>query len=85
MRLLLQIVDSVYHNKEEKASLGRDILFLILETLVWMMGVLVDHGIANAKLGEERSKELARVTKCAVADTHLTLPTISTSKMWRCA
>ena len=77
VRLLLQMVDSVYHNKEEKASLGRDILFRILETLVWKMGVLVDHGIANVKLGEERSKELARVTKFGHGDVELSEKAIS--------
>lgn len=77
VRLLLQMVDSVYHNKEEKASLGRDILFRILETLVWKMGVLVDHGIANVKLGEERSKELARVTKFGHGDVELCEKAIS--------
>lgn len=56
VRLLLNMVDPVYHNKEEKASLGRDILFRILETLVWKLGMLVDHGIANVKRGEERSR-----------------------------
>jgi len=77
VRLLLQMVDSVYHNKEEKASLGRDILFRILETLVWKMGVLVDHGIANVKLGEERSKDLARVTKFGHGDVELSEKAIS--------
>lgn len=63
VRLLLNMVDPVYHNKEEKASLGRDILFRVLETLVWKLGELVDHGIVNVELAEERSKELTRVTK----------------------
>jgi transformation/transcription domain-associated protein len=58
VRLLLNMVDPVYHNKEEKASLGRDILFRILETLVWKLGMLVDHGIRNVKEAEERSKGL---------------------------
>ena len=71
VRLLLNMVDPVYHNKEEKASLGRDILFRVLETLVWKLGVLVDHGIDNVKLAEERSKELTRVTKFGHEDRKL--------------
>ena len=61
--LLLNMVDPVYHNKEEKASLGRDILFRILETLVWKLGMLVDHGIADVREAEKRSERLAAATK----------------------
>lgn len=57
-RLLLNMVDPVYHNKEEKASLGRDILFRILETLMWKVGMLVDHGISDVKEAEKGNEEI---------------------------
>ena len=63
VRLLLNMVDPVFHNKEEKASLGRDILFRILETLVWKIGMLVDHGITEVKAEEGKAKERNVVLK----------------------
>ena len=71
VRLLLNMVDPVYHNKEEKASLGRDILFRILETLVWKLGMLVDHGIANVRAAEQRSNGLLDATKKGQRDESL--------------
>ena len=63
VRLLLNMVDPVFHNKEEKASLGRDILFRILETLVWKIGMLVDHGITEIKAEKDKTKERNVVLK----------------------
>jgi transformation/transcription domain-associated protein len=54
VKLLLSMVDPAFQNKEEKASLGRDILFRILETLVLKLGTLVDHGIENVEMVEKR-------------------------------
>ncbi len=38
VNLMLCLIDTVYNNREERASLGRDILYRILENLVWKMG-----------------------------------------------
>ena len=63
VRLLANMVDPVYHNKEEKASLGRDILFRILETFVWKLEMLVDHGIANVRKAANLSTRVSDDTE----------------------
>jgi transformation/transcription domain-associated protein len=45
----------VFHNKEAKASMGRDIMFRILEASVNMLGTVVTHGIEKFILMHEQS------------------------------
>ena len=54
VRLLLNMVDFVFHNKEDKASLGRDVLYRILENLVLKLGMMVEYGISKVKKSEEQ-------------------------------
>eukprot|EP00557_Chaetoceros_sp_GSL56_P001585 CAMPEP_0176500498 /NCGR_PEP_ID=MMETSP0200_2-20121128/13588_1 /TAXON_ID=947934 /ORGANISM="Chaetoceros sp., Strain GSL56" /LENGTH=4498 /DNA_ID=CAMNT_0017899179 /DNA_START=1114 /DNA_END=14610 /DNA_ORIENTATION=+ len=61
VKLLLSMVDPAFQNKEEKASLGRDILFRILETLVLKLGTLVDHGIEDIKVAERHRMESSTI------------------------
>jgi transformation/transcription domain-associated protein len=49
LRLLLNMVEPVYHNKEEVASKGRDILYRILETFTMKLQTLVDYGIERVE------------------------------------
>jgi len=52
-RLLITLIDPVYHNKEGKASAGRNIMYRILETLICKIGMLLEHGISDVKKHEE--------------------------------
>jgi len=62
VRLMLNLVEPVYNNKEEKASLGRDLLFRILGALVGKLGTLVEYRIEKVKrLEEKRKKEDVRI------------------------
>jgi len=45
IRMLLNMVDHAFQNKEGKASLGRDIMFRILEASVNMLGAIVANGL----------------------------------------
>ena len=43
IRLLLNLVDTIFHNKDPNAQLGRDLLARILDSLVRKLGVLKDY------------------------------------------
>jgi len=43
VRLLLNLVDTIFHNKDANAQLGRDLLARILDSLVRKLGVLKDY------------------------------------------
>ncbi len=49
VNLLLCLVDTVYHNREERASLGRDILYRIFENLVWKIGTIADYEMTKVE------------------------------------
>lgn len=60
-RLLITLVDPVYHNTEDKASSGRNILFKILETLVSKLGTLLEHGLSDVKKNEEEISKISLI------------------------
>lgn len=64
VNLLLQMVDAVFHNTDERASFGRDILYRIFQNLVWKIGHLAKHGIVNITALEISSNSSSRRKRC---------------------
>jgi transformation/transcription domain-associated protein len=56
VRLLLNLVDTIFHNKEPNAQTGRDLLARILDSLVRKLGVLKDY-IPVVEEAEKLKKE----------------------------
>lgn len=57
VRLLLNLVDTIFHNKEPNSQPGRDLLARILDTLVRKLGVLKDYIPVVEKTEQARSVE----------------------------
>lgn len=57
VRLLLNLVDTIFHNQEANAQLGRDLLARILDTLVRKLGTLREYApkVEAAQTEEEQS------------------------------
>jgi transformation/transcription domain-associated protein len=66
VRLLLNLVDTIFHNKEPNPQPGRDLLARILDTLVRKLGVLKDY-IPVVEKAEEAKKSETTDLDAAVA------------------
>jgi transformation/transcription domain-associated protein len=62
VNLLLSLVDTVYKNTESRASMGRDILYRILENLVGKISYLADGGAESIMETEKNRKTLISAT-----------------------
>ena len=92
VRLLLNIVDPIFHNKEDNPQLGRDLLVRILDALVSKLGSLKDYiplvqaaeASRKAKQQEEAEEEASLADEAALEARIAMSPDEIETTLWSC-